>query len=102
MFLIYTAENRDGIEKEYSWWYSTMEYALDVLSLVSQKGKRIYKAQLVDTNYRIDLPVDAFNGEVISAPIYELEREWQQLLATPDTATADLLTEPVYTDRDFR
>jgi hypothetical protein len=80
MILFYTSQDILGNEKKYSWWFSTMEFALDVLSALVVSGRIITSAELIDNNNRISLPLDAFDGHCLSAPLKDLEIQWQQLL----------------------
>jgi len=80
MILYFTAVDDLGQPKEFSWWFTNMEFALDVLSHLSSTGKTIIYAQLIDNGHPISLPLDAFDGQIISSSIYQLASEWQQLL----------------------
>ena len=81
MVLYFTTADNLGQSKEFSWWFNNLEFALDVLSHLSSKGKIILYAQLIDNGHHINLPPDAFDGNTMSSPIRQLESEWQQLLA---------------------
>ena len=83
MVLTFTTEDNFGNEKTYSWWFSTMEFALDALSSLSLRGRQINKAELIDNADRILLPLAAFDGSTLSEPIRALENQWQQVLNQP-------------------
>ena len=81
MVLHFTEVDNLGQPKEFSWWFTSLEFALDVLSNLSSAGRTIRYARVVDNGHHINLPLDAFDGKTMSSPIRELESEWQQLLA---------------------
>lgn len=83
MFLTFTAIDEFGQIRDFSWWFASLEFALDVMSSLSVKGKQIVKAELIDNDHSIPLPVDGFDGKLFSTPIKQLESEWQRLLRTP-------------------
>lgn len=93
MFLSFTAIDEFGQIRDFSWWFANLEFALDVMSSLSVKGKRIIKAELIDNEHRIQLAVDSFDGTLFSTPIKQLEIEWQQLLKAPASLRA-VHTEP--------
>ncbi|GAB3741175.1 hypothetical protein GCM10028816_49440 [Spirosoma lituiforme] len=80
MVLSFTTADCLGQLKECSWWFTNMEFALEVLNNLSSRGKTVLHARLIDNGHHIDLPVDAFDGNTLSSPIYQLENEWKQLL----------------------
>jgi hypothetical protein len=80
MFITFTAIDELGQTRDFSWWFTSLEFALDVMSSLSVKGKQIVKAELIDNDHSIQLPVDGFDGQLFSTPIKQLENEWQQLL----------------------
>lgn len=82
MFLTFTAIDKFGQIRDFSWWFDSLEFALDVMSSLSGKGKQIVKAALIDNDHLVQLPVDGFDGKPFSTPIKKLEKEWQQLLKT--------------------
>lgn len=81
MVLYFTAIDNLGQSKEFSWWFTNLEFALDVLSNLSSRGRIIMYARLTDNGHNINLPLDAFDGKIMSSSIRQLESEWQQLLA---------------------
>ncbi|AKD56617.1 hypothetical protein [Spirosoma radiotolerans] len=83
MLLAFTAIDEYGHSRDFSWWFTSLEFALDVMSSLSAKGKQIVKAELIDNDRSIQLPVDGFDGKLFSTPIKQLENEWQQLLKAP-------------------
>lgn len=80
MVLYFTTADCSGQPKECSWWFANLEFALDVLTNLSSKGKTILHARLVDNGQPINLPLDAFDGTTMSSSLRQLESEWQQLL----------------------
>ncbi|ADB37243.1 hypothetical protein [Spirosoma linguale] len=87
MVLRFTTVDILGNDREYAWWFSTMEYALDVLSSLCASGKYISKAELIDQGHHTTLPVEAFDGSSLSMPIQELENQWLELLYVPGDST---------------
>lgn len=83
MVLLFTVIDREDRLKSFSWWFGSFEYALDVLSAVHQKGNRILKAEVVENHNRTQLPIDAFDGIMISNTMQALESQWQALLCAP-------------------
>lgn len=81
MVLYFTAVDSLGQLKEFSWWFTNLEFALDVLSRLSSTGRTIRYARLIDNGHHLNLPPDAFDGKAMSSSIRQLECEWQQLLA---------------------
>lgn len=81
MVLYFTAVDNLGQSKEFSWWFTNLEFALDVLSNLSSRGRIIMYARLTDNGHNINLSLDAFDGKIMSSSIRQLESEWQQLLA---------------------
>ena len=83
MFLTFTAIDKFGQIRDFSWWFDSLEFALDVMSSLSARGKQLIKAEILDNGYLMQLPVDGFDGKSFSTPIKKLEKEWRQLLKTP-------------------
>lgn len=69
-------------KRYFSWWFSKLELAFDVMNAIQLTGARLLTAELIDDDQRTQLPVDAFDGDDIpySMRIQQLEREWQQVL----------------------
>ncbi|AKD55240.1 hypothetical protein [Spirosoma radiotolerans] len=67
----------------FSWWFARLELAFDVMNAIQSTGARLISAELIDDDQRIQLPIQAFDGDDIpySTKIQQLEREWQQLLS---------------------
>lgn len=83
MLLSFTSIDQQANFRECSWWLTTPEAVFDALSAVATKGNQILSAVLIDEGQRTILPVDAFDGAFFSAPLKELENEWQQILSVP-------------------
>ncbi|GAB3794354.1 hypothetical protein GCM10028819_07790 [Spirosoma humi] len=66
----------------FSWGFSRLELAFDVLNAIVATGASLTNVELIEKDKRTPLPVQAFDGEDIafSTEIQRLEREWQQLL----------------------
>ncbi|SOD82260.1 hypothetical protein [Spirosoma fluviale] len=83
MLLLFTTQDQNASQRNFSWWFATIETALDALSSVASRGNQLIKAEIIDEDHRISLPVDAFDGSFFSPVINELESEWQFLLSEP-------------------
>ncbi|GAB2561696.1 hypothetical protein [Spirosoma aerophilum] len=83
MLLSFTSVDEQANIRECAWWFNTIEAAFEALNAVFAKGNHIIQAALIDDEKRTALPVDAFDGDSVSAPMQELENEWQQLLGQP-------------------
>lgn len=84
IILVHTIDvNRQS--RYFSWWFSQLELAFDVLNAIVSTGASLTKVELIDKEQRTQLPVQVFDGEDIpfSTEIQQLEREWQQLLNVP-------------------
>ncbi|GAB3774287.1 hypothetical protein GCM10028818_16930 [Spirosoma horti] len=103
MFLSFTIVDEYGLTRDFSWWFTSLEFALDVMSSLAVKGKQIAKAELIDDDHLIQLPVDSFDGKLFSSPIKQLESEWQQLLNAPvnQRSVLDELTDRASNDFDL-
>lgn len=83
MILSFTALNKQGQFRSFSCHISKLEVALDALSTIHSQGDALITAELVDEGNRMELPVDAFDGELLSNPIRQLEEQWQAVLSEP-------------------
>ena len=95
MFLSFTAVDKFGQIRDFSWWFTNLEFALDVMSSLSVKGRQIVRAELIDDEHSIQLSVDGFDGKLFSTPIKKLENEWQRLLKAP-VNQRPILDEPIH------
>ncbi|GAB3012940.1 hypothetical protein [Spirosoma pulveris] len=83
MLLLFTTQDQNASQRNFSWWFATIETALDALSSIASRGDQLMKAEIIDEDHRISLPVEAFDGRFLSPVINELESEWQYLLNEP-------------------
>jgi hypothetical protein len=92
MILFFTEIDKVGQYRDHAWWFSNMEFAFNVLSSLSLKGRQILKAELIDNDHHLPLPLEAFDGQTFSTPLQQLESEWQHLLgkSVPITPTESL------------
>jgi hypothetical protein len=67
----------------FSCWLNSLEKTFDFLSQLSGEGAQLMEANLIDRGHCLPLPTEAFDGSVLSVPIQQLEREWQQQLGLP-------------------
>ncbi|MBC8152581.1 MAG: hypothetical protein H7Z72_06685 [Bacteroidetes bacterium] len=66
-----------------------LEPGFEVLSLLVSQREIVLEAYITDENTRVDLPVEAFDGQPFREPIRNLERQWNEILAesTPEEST---------------
>ncbi|MFD2570312.1 hypothetical protein ACFSUS_06680 [Spirosoma soli] len=69
--------------REFSCGLNDIESALDFLSKLTTKGETLIDACIIEDDSRLDLPVNAFDGELFKGPLKQLESQWQQLLKKP-------------------
>ncbi|MVM37884.1 hypothetical protein GO730_10265 [Spirosoma sp. HMF3257] len=87
MILAFTAIDQQARLKEFWYQLSELEVALDVLSTIALKGDKILKAQLIEEGVLTELPVEAFDGEIFTNSIHQLEVQWQTILKEPMRST---------------
>ncbi|QDK79343.1 hypothetical protein EXU85_12315 [Spirosoma sp. KCTC 42546] len=92
MVLLLTALQEEEVVT-FSFRPDKLEVGLDFLNLVKAQGDIILSAHLVDENGVLELPLDIVDGESFSAPIQELEREWEELLREPSPFSSQLTQE---------
>lgn len=83
MTLSFTAIDRHNQFRDFSCQLASLEVALDVLSKITMQGSKILTAYIVDEGKRIQLSSEAFDGVSFSEPIYQLEKQWQEILGEP-------------------
>ncbi len=83
MLLTFTEISIDGHRKNYLWCFTSMETALDMLSLLTAKGRKVVRAQLIDNRQYIQLSVEAFNENKMdfSGAFQQLELQLHSFLA---------------------
>lgn len=80
MRLVMIATDPKGYRNEFSGDLPTLEAGLDFLSKIVKKRHVLLKAELIDGNQRISLPVAAFDGVPFSEALKALQNEWQAIL----------------------
>jgi hypothetical protein len=81
MFIRFTALDSQGHVRECSWYIGNLEFGLDALSTLVAKGNILIEAELIDSEQqRTLLPIDAFDGTILSPFIQALEEEVQLIL----------------------
>ena len=70
-------------DRYFSWWFSKLEFAFDVLNAIVSTGAILVTVELLDNDRRTQLPINAFDGGdlLFSSAVQQLEREWQQLVS---------------------
>ena len=82
MLICFTAIDSNNEHRHFSWWFDTIEIAFDVLSSLVANGSQLLKAELIDGDRCLLLPIEVFDGQPFSPVIKELENEWRHLLGT--------------------
>ena len=83
MLLYLTTIDKERQFREFFVLVSSLEKALDFLSLLVSLDSILIKAELVENGKRMELPVEAFDGHLVSPVIQTLEAEWHQVLDAP-------------------
>lgn len=83
MILSFTAIDTNTQFREFFCQLAELEEALDLLSTIASQGDRILCAHLIDGKSRIELPVDALDGQSFASPLQQLEQQWQAALKEP-------------------
>ncbi|GAB3782081.1 hypothetical protein GCM10028818_37210 [Spirosoma horti] len=83
MIILIQTIDPNNQKRYFSWWFSKLELAFDVVNAIQLTGAKLLTVELIDNGQRTQLPIHAFDGEDIpySTIIQQLEREWQQLLS---------------------
>lgn len=68
--------------------YAELEAAFELLSRLKASNSRIQRAFIFDKGQRIDLPLDAFDGQPFIGPIQQLQQEWEAILSKPLPSSA--------------
>lgn len=83
MTLTFSSIDSTNQVREFSWWFTSLEFVCDVLDSLVAKGSQLIKVELIDNDQRIQLPVQAFDGSSSSEAMRQLESEWRQVLSEP-------------------
>lgn len=83
MIFSLTAIDQNGQTQDFFCQIEQIELGFDLLSAVSATGHILLKAESLDEGKLTSFPVAVFDGIPFSENIRLLEREWQQILATP-------------------
>ena len=81
--IILTAIDPQGRTREFFYQPHRIELGFDVVSQLAAQGTTLIDVQLVDQGIYMPLPIEAFDGTPLAAPIEELERDWTRLLEQP-------------------
>lgn len=83
MFLSTTTLNQQACRQDFFCQINDLEQAFAFLDLIVSNGDTLVKANLVDQGSRLNLPVDAFDGESVCTHLVLLKEEWERILAQP-------------------
>jgi len=67
-------------------FFAKLEVVLEQLNYLIQNGENVIQAYVVDQQQRLELPLEAFDGQPFLAPLQELEQQWQFILSGPQSA----------------
>ena len=71
-------------------WVNDYESAFELLTQLTTDSWMLQKAVLVDGPDRVDLPVEAFDGQSFRVPMKALQQQWQQILFSQSKQSAVL------------
>lgn len=80
MLFEFSTINKHTQIRNFSWWFTNLEFAFDAVSLLTLKGSKIIRIELIDDDQRTQLPPEAFDGRSMSHHLKSLENEWIELL----------------------
>ena len=83
--IVITALDPTGQTRQFS-LFADLEMVLDQLTYLMGKGENVVNACVVDGNQRLELPLEAFDGQPFSAPMQELKQQWEFILSGPVSA----------------
>ena len=65
---------------QYSIGHIKLEYSLNYLTGLVRQGWQLDRVQLFYNNSKIDLPLEAFDGEYMGQQIETLQDQWETIL----------------------
>lgn len=65
---------------QYSIGHIKLEYSLNYLTSLVQQGWQLDRVQLVCDSHKIELPLEAFDGEYMGQQIEALQDQWETIL----------------------
>ncbi|MFC5410703.1 hypothetical protein ACFPMF_15375 [Larkinella bovis] len=82
MWLFFSSRCLFGEVHPFSLYCRQIEEHFEVLNSFVAAGYRLEEAYVVDEGKRIDLPLEAFDGQPMSASLRELQEQYQQVLSS--------------------
>ncbi|UFH54183.1 hypothetical protein [Spirosoma sp. KNUC1025] len=83
MILSFSAIDRHAQFRDFCCNLTGLETILDFLSTITSHGDTILNAYILDEGNRMELPPEAFDGQLFSQPLQQLEEQWQAALRKP-------------------
>ena len=79
--LYFTCIDSRGNYQEASYGGLSLEECFDAITLVVNKNWQFTALKLLDQDKTvIALPIEAFDGQSLTRPLQQLQREWEQIL----------------------
>ncbi|WP_420151076.1 hypothetical protein [Spirosoma sp.] len=89
MILSFTAIDASAQLRNFFYQQEELENALDILSAIASQGDTLLNACIIDEKSRLELPVEAFDGQQFSDSIKQLEKQWQTVLSESTRTTEE-------------
>jgi len=83
MLLSLTAIDKHQEERHFSCLLPELDVAFDVLNHIVAEGDILIRADLIDENRPMPLPVETFDGVSFSSVLHQLQLVWNTVLAEP-------------------
>ncbi|RAJ92247.1 hypothetical protein LX87_05215 [Larkinella arboricola] len=82
MWLFFSSVSASGEVSTHSHYCCEVEGHFDVLNRCVTAGYTLLSAFVIDQGQRTDLPLEAFDGQPVSAYIKDLQEQYQQVLSS--------------------
>ena len=84
-FIVFTFHNPKGVYQDGFYRDSSIEKCLDVLNFLVMAKRKLVGVRLAieGSDHLTWLPIEAFDGELLSGPLKELQQEWEAVLQLP-------------------
>lgn len=85
MLLLVDGTNKGILCRDISLWVTNHESAFDLLNHLIRDGWVLKRATVIDGFDRVQLPIQAFDGQSVAAHMATMQHQWQQILARRST-----------------